>query len=201
MKIILILLSCLFFISCGKNYTPTQKEYIASIEKSRKEKDEFMKNDPSSPFRRDTTAHFAPLKYFDIDPDLVFTSPLHENDRKDTVIVLGTKGEERKSIKYGYLRWNFRGKEFTIHVYKNFSRRGEEYYSIWFTDKTTGKETYNVGRYLDFEFHPDKNFIYTIDFNTAYNPWCSYSGQYSCAIPTKDDYLDIAVEAGEKKFH
>ena len=34
----------------------------------------------------------------------------------------------------------------------------QEYYSIWFTDKTTGNETYHVGRYLDFELNPDPEF-------------------------------------------
>lgn len=88
-----------------------------------------------------------------------------------------------------------------MNVYKGNSRSGAEYYSLWFTDKTTGEETYGVGRYLDFELNPDKDFLYTIDFNLAYSPYCSYSPKYSCAVPTKDDYLDIAVKAGEKKFH
>ena len=75
------------------------------------------------------------------------------------------------------------------------------YYSIWFTDKTTGEVTYGVGRYIDFEIHPDKDFNYTVDFNLAYNPYCAYSPEYSCAIPTKEDYIDLAIEAGEKNFH
>ncbi len=182
-------------------YSPEEKIYIASVQKSRQTKDDFMKNDPSSPFKRDSLSHFSPLKYFDVDPDFKFTSVLHEFDQKDTVIILGTKGEERKTVKFGYLLWKFRGKEYRINVYKGFTRSGQEYYSIWFTDRTTGKTTYHVGRYIDFELNPDKNHLYTIDFNDAYSPYCSYSSSYSCAVPSKEDFIDVAIEAGEKSFH
>lgn len=196
----IIIVSCLF-LSCGKMYSPEEKIYIASVQKSRQTKDDFMKNDPSSPFKRDSLSHFSPLKYFDVDPDFKFTSVLHEFDQKDTVIILGTKGEERKTVKFGYLLWKFRGKEYRINVYKGFTRSGQEYYSIWFTDRTTGKTTYHVGRYIDFELNPDKNHLYTIDFNDAYSPYCSYSSSYSCAVPSKEDFIDVAIEAGEKSFH
>ncbi|MGE5401501.1 MAG: DUF1684 domain-containing protein, partial [Ignavibacteriales bacterium] len=66
---------------------------------------------------------------------------------------------------------------------------------------TTNDETYGVGRYLDFEKNENPDYVYTIDFNLAYNPYCAYSPNYSCAIPTKDDYVDLAIRAGEKKFH
>jgi hypothetical protein len=78
---------------------------------------------------------------------------------------------------------------------------GEPYYSIWFTDKTTGKDTYGVGRYLDFELKDDPEFIYTIDFNRAYNPYCAYSSLFTCPIPRAEDYIDMEIEAGEKNFH
>jgi len=200
-KTLFILSISLLLLSCSRTYSPEEKAYIASIEKDRQEKDDWMKSDSLSPFIRDTAAHFTPLHYFPVDPDFKFTSVLHEYDSKDTVIILGTKGEERKVVKYGYVVWNFRGDSRNINVYKGVSRIGKEYYSIWFTDKTTGKETYHVGRYIDFQLNPDTNFEYTVDFNEAYSPYCSYSGLYSCAIPSKNDYIDVAITAGEKRFH
>jgi len=160
-----------------------------------------MKNDPDSPFNQDPNAHFQDLKYYDVNPDYVFKSKLYEYKNKDTVKIFGTKGEERKAVRYGYVKINFKEGERNINVYKSMSRNGQTYYSIWFTDKTTGDETYGVGRYLDFDFHPDSDFIYTVDFNLAYNPYCSYSAKYSCAIPTKEDHIDLAIKAGEKRFH
>src|SRR3970282_1520025 len=156
-----------------------------------------MKNNPDSPFNFKGKIHFVPLKYYDPSPDFVFKSKLFEYDMKDTIIIFGTKGEERKVVRYGFVTLDYKGDKYKINVYEGVSKTGEMYYSIWFTDKTTGEVTYGVGRYIDFEIHPDKDFNYTVDFNLAYNPYCAYSPEYSCAIPTKEDYIDLAVEAGE----
>ena len=189
------------FVSCGKKYSPDDEKYIAEINKSRQEKDDFMKSDSSSPFNSRTKIEFSNLKYYEPDPEFVFKSKLYEYEKKDTIIIYGTKGEKRNAVKFGYVKFNYKGKEYLVNVYEGTTRSGENYFSIWFTDKTTGKETYGVGRYIDFDLNPDKNFVYTIDFNLAYNPYCAYSPDYSCAIPSKEDHIDLAVEAGEKSFH
>ncbi|GAB4300013.1 MAG: DUF1684 domain-containing protein [Ignavibacteriaceae bacterium] len=191
----------LMLSSCSNEPSPDEIKYIEKIKKIRMEKDEFMQNDPSSPFNIDTTAHFRELNYYDVNPDFVFKSKLYEYENKDTVIILGTKGEKRIAVRYGYLKFRYDDKEYKVNVYSGTTNTGEEYFSIWFTDKTTGSETYGVGRYIDFEKNPDKEFIYTLDFNLAYNPYCAYTPVYSCAIPTKEDYIDLAIEAGEKNFH
>jgi uncharacterized protein (DUF1684 family) len=197
----LIFINLILLTSCGENYTTEEKNYIEKVEKYRAEKDQYMKKDPGSPFNYKGKINFNPLKYYEPDPAFVFKSRLYQYEKKDTVIILGTKGEERKIIKFGYVEFNFENKHYMLNVYRGVSRDGEEYYSIWFTDNTTGNQTYGVGRYLDFELNPDSSFIYSIDFNLAYNPYCAYSPEYSCAIPAKEDHIDLAVEAGEKNFH
>jgi len=196
-----LLFFSLILVSCGKNYTSEEKEYFVEIEELRQENDDFMKSDPNSPFNFKGKVHFEPLKYYEPDPDFVFKSKFFEYDKKDTIIIFGTKGEERNVVRYGFVKLNYKSDEFKVNVYEGVSKAGEKYFSIWFTDKTTGEETYGVGRYIDFELNPDKDFIYTIDFNLAYNPYCAYSPDYSCAIPTKEDYIDLAIETGEKNFH
>ncbi len=197
----LLLLTVFLIAGCGKNYTPEEKAYIEKIKKERAEKDEWMKNSPDSPFNRKSKVHFEPLKYYPVDPAWVFHSKLYEYPEKDSLVIYGTKGEARPTVRYGYVEFTKDGKKYKLNVYKSRSRSGIWYYSIWFTDKTTGEETYGVGRYLDFEKSDDPEHVYTIDFNLAYNPYCAYSHDYSCAIPSKEDYLDLAVTAGEKKFH
>jgi uncharacterized protein (DUF1684 family) len=191
----------LILAACGKSYTPEQKAYIAKIQKERTEKNEWFKTSPESPFNYKNKVEFHDLKYFDVDPAFVFESKLYEYPQKDSVVIYGTKGEARPTIRYGYVKFNKDGKEYKLNVYKSQARNGQFYFSIWFTDLTTNKESYGVGRYIDFEKNDDPNFIYTIDFNLAYNPYCAYSPAYSCAIPSKEDHLDLAVTAGEKKFH
>jgi uncharacterized protein (DUF1684 family) len=196
----MVLFSNLLFNGCD-NYTPEEKEYISSLGVERKEKDDYMKNDPYSPFNQEPKVSFEPLKYYDINPSFVFKSKLYQFDSKDTIIISGTKGEERKVLKYGFVTFTHENKNYKMNVYEGMSKSGQTYHSLWFTDLTTNEETYGVGRYLDFELNSDKDYIYTIDFNKAYNPYCAYSPKYSCAIPTKEDFLSLEIKAGEKKFH
>lgn len=197
---IMIFLIAIFY-SCGDKYSPEQKTYIVSVQEQRQQKDEYMKNDPNSPFNFKGKVEFHSLKYFDVDPDFVFQSKLHEYYTKDTIIIYGTRGEERKVIRYGFVKFDYKKQSYKVNVYKGSTKNGAEYFSIWFTDLTTNNESYGVGRYLDFELEPDSSLLYTIDFNLAYNPYCAYSADYTCAIPTKDDFINLAIEAGEKKFH
>lgn len=186
---------------CGKKITPEEEKYIASIEEHRHGKNTYMKENPNSPFNYKGKVEFHELNYFDVDPEFKFKSRLYEYEPKDTVIIFGTKGEERKTIRFGSVQFDYRGKKYNINVYEGITRTGQKYYSIWFTDLTTNKESYGVGRYIDFEKHPDPEFVYEIDFNLAYNPYCAYSPDYSCAIPSKEDFIPIEIRAGEKKFH
>jgi len=201
LKKLFLLFLILILISCAESYTPDEEKYIKGINQFRIQKDEFMKSNPGSPFVQDDKLTFEPLKYYEPDPSFVFKSTLFLYDKKDTLEIFGTKGEKRKSVRYGFFKLNFENKNHFLNVYESISRRGEKYYGIWFTDKTTNDETYGVGRYLDFTFNEDSSFVYTIDFNLAYNPYCAYSSKFSCAIPTKEDYLDIFIKAGEKKFN
>jgi uncharacterized protein (DUF1684 family) len=197
----MILLTAVICFACKENRDPEIEKYVARIEKYRADYNEYMKNDPDSPFNYKGKVGFHDLNYFDVDPEFRFSSKLYEYENKDTVKVYGTRGEERKAVRYGYVIFDYDGRKFKINVYESNSGNGNKYYSIWFTDKTTNEESYGVGRYLNFTMNENPEYIYEIDFNRAYNPYCAYSKEYSCAIPTKEDYLDIAITAGEKKFH
>ncbi len=201
--IVLIQIIVLLFLACNSKETNIEvdDEYIKNILAHRNEKDSLMRVEEHSPFNRDTTVEFSPLKYYEPDPAFLFKSILFRYNPQDTVEILGTKGEIRRVIKEGFVKLDFDETEYRVNVYKGFSSNGLAYHSIWFTDKTTGDETYGVGRYLDFEMNKDPDFVYDIDFNYAYNPYCSYNARYSCPIPREEDYLDLLIEAGEKNFH
>ncbi len=200
----LLLLSAIVLITaCNNNYSddPEMKKYIEELNKERKEKDYSLQFDHNSPFNRDSTISFKPLNYYGPNPDFIFKSKLFKYEVQDTVAVLGTKGETRPAIRLGFIELKKEKVVHKINVYQSFSRTGEPYYSVWFTDRTTGKETYGVGRYLDFELNDQPGYVYTIDFNRAYNPYCAYSAMFTCPIPREEDYLDMEIEAGEKNFH
>ncbi len=169
--------------------------------------DSSFRNDSDSPFNKDASIRFEGIKWFPADIHYYFQSRLYRYETPETVSVFGTKGDERREVKYGYFLLNVEGKNHRLNVYK-FTPHEKEYVanrdllSVWFTDETTGKETYHVGRYLEVgNEHSDPEHRYIIDLNNAYNPYCAYSPLYSCAIPRKEDHLDFPVRAGEMKYH
>jgi uncharacterized protein len=170
--------------------------------------DSSFRYDLDSPFNKDTSVRFTGIKWFPPDIRFYFVSKLHRYDRAETVIVLGTKGEEREHLKYGYFILNYEGKAHRLNVYKFTASDTEryllykDYLSVWFTDQTTGKETYGVGRYVEVgREKKDPDFLYVINLNNAYNPYCAYNSSYTCAVPRREDHLDFAVKAGELKYH
>jgi uncharacterized protein (DUF1684 family) len=170
--------------------------------------DSSFRVDPQSPFVRDTSIRYTGIKWFPPDLKYYFASKLRKYEKPETVEVYGTKGDASNYIKYGYFKFEFDGKTYKLNAYKfadNDPKKSsiyEKYLSVWFTDETIGRETYNVGRYIEVgDEDEDTNHIYTLNFNNAYNPYCAYSALYSCVRPRKEDHLPFAVNAGEKKYH
>jgi uncharacterized protein len=188
--------------------TPAEQEDILrSISTYRAEADSFFRANPDSPFRQDTTIRFTGLRWYPPSIEFVFRSALTRFAHPGTVIVYGTQGEERQQLYYGYFMLQYGGKPHELHVYKDVPPHGVDpaarpQLSVWFTDETTGKETYHVGRYLNVgPESPDPNHLYTLDLNKAYNPWCAYSSRYTCAVPRREDHVGFAIRAGEMAYH
>jgi uncharacterized protein (DUF1684 family) len=106
-------------------------------------------------------------------------------------------------IKYGELHFVLDGKECHLNVYQNIDlikKPGfEDYLFLPFSDLTSGKESYIGGRYIDLTIPKSSTMI--LDFNTAYNPYCAYNHIYSCPLVPLENDLNVAIEAGVKKFH
>lgn len=168
---------------------------------ARARKDAALRDHPTSPFNHEPKVGFSPLNYFPPDASWVFRSKLQLYPEQAPVTILDTKGRQRSGVIHGFLTFTRDGRTHTLRVYRMTTAGGGFYHAVWFTDRTTGDTTYDVGRYIDFEKVDDPDHVYTIDFNAAYNPYCAYSTAYGCAIPRKEDRLDLAVTAGEKKWH
>jgi uncharacterized protein (DUF1684 family) len=68
-----------------------------------------------------------------------------------------------------------------------------------FHDLTSGTETYGAGRFLNTPGAENGKVV--LDFNRAINPPCGYTEFATCPLPPSMNYLQVAVRAGEKKFH
>lgn len=81
--------------------------------------------------------------------------------------------------------------------------------NLIFQDKTSGQQTYAVGRYLHTGAVAADGTV-TVDFNRAYNPPCAYTDFATCPLPPPENRLAqkdasgqvvrLAVLAGEKKY-
>ena len=112
-------------------------------------------------------------------------------------IVLSTRGNKRRALRLGKLRFTFGGRDLALTALRLLEPgAGERSVSIFFRDQTTGHETYPVGRYVDAE--PLGAERYVLDFNRAYNPSCAFSPLYNCPIPPRENVLEVAVRAGER---
>lgn len=106
-------------------------------------------------------------------------------------------------IKYGEVFFTIDGSNFKLNVYKNIVLSKQEKYKdhlfLPFSDLTCGNESYIGGKYIDLKIPKGKTI--SIDFNTSYNPYCTYNHKYSCPIVPLENDLNIEIKAGVKKFH
>jgi uncharacterized protein (DUF1684 family) len=72
---------------------------------------------------------------------------------------------------------------------------------VWliFRDQSSGKTTYPAGRFLYGDLKSDGKVVF--DFNKAYNPPCAFTPFATCPLPPRQNYLKVAVEAGELNYH
>ncbi len=159
----------------------------------RKEKDEFFRHSPQSPLTPKQRRSFHGLVYFTEEPSFRFSLALEPGDGAIEEIEMsdGTSQEMRRA---GYFRFGVDGTEARLTA---FASEGGELF-VPFRDATSGKETYGSGRYVEAESRG--NGTYELDFNRAYNPYCAYNESWRCPLPPRENWLTVAIRAGEKSF-
>jgi uncharacterized protein len=177
----------------------SQLDWQKELEQGRKDKDRFFATEHISPIAHEERSTFRGLKYFAPDPKYSIRAKLHKYDHPETVIMDTSKGTQQKFLRIGYFDFETGGKNVRLQAYKSAERKGDDQIFVPFKDKTSGKETYEAGRYLD--LNPSRNDEYYLDFNFAYNPYCAYSDDYICPFPPRENWLDVEIRAGEKKYH
>jgi uncharacterized protein (DUF1684 family) len=152
--------------------------------------------DPQSP----RFTQYKGLKYFP--PDLAFRYelPLTPNPKPDTMVIMGTRGNQRRAQRVGWFEFMVGKTPCRLEAVRLLEPGiGENDLGIFFRDATTGKESYELGRYVDVKKLPDGRYL--LDFNFAYNPACAFSDHYNCPVPPKANALPVAIRAGEMDSH
>jgi len=179
----------------------------------RAKRDQFFKEDSHSPLKEVDRKKFKGLLYYPINLQYAMTGSIerYPAEPKPIYVNLPTNKErKRKYVKYGRFRFKWKGKEYELQIYRPLG--GGELF-LPFKDKTSETETYSEGRYLYIEpiaggsesvgttpVPGTRTEKILIDFNRAYNPFCQYNEKYTCPFAPKENWLDIPIQAGEKRF-
>ncbi len=175
--------------------------YINTVLKHREEVNKEFGDTAKSPLPDEMAIEFEHLNYFE--PNEKYRIEAKFKKKIGPVFEMTTSaGKLKKFRQYGILKFKLDGKKFKLPIYQNMRLLQmpmyRDYVFIPFNDLTNEEESYGGGRYIEAKLPKDKTYI--LDFNYAFNPYCHYTTGYNCPIPPKDNFLDIRIEAGEKKF-
>jgi uncharacterized protein (DUF1684 family) len=176
-------------------YLYQTRKLMTELEHFRAQKDAFFKTHPQSPLTAEQRAKFTGLRYFPENPQLRLVLPLEAFAEQDTVMMQTSTGDERAYTRHGRLHFTVDGQDVALTVYADVVSGT---FFLPFVDALRGRETYGAGRYLDLELLADGHFL--VDFNGAYNPYCAYNDDWSCPLTPLENWLPVAICAGETLF-
>lgn len=193
MRLVIGLLLCLIQLS---TYSQTYQDSIREIRVKHYAELTDPKNEILS---QEEIDHFQGLDYFLIDTNWIINATFKKKKGPKFEMITTT---DRRPVyrRTGFIYCKKDSIEFRLTVYKNIAlskqKEYKDYLFIPFRDKTSGKESYGGGRYIDLS-NPKQKEV-KIDFNLAYNPYCSHSDKFSCPIPPEENTLSLEIRAGEK---
>lgn len=168
-------------------------EYAADLLAFRRRKDDFF-HGPNSPLSAQRRTDFTGLGYYPPDPALRFTVPV-ERGAGELVEIATTTGESRWYARWGHVTLDLPGGQVRLALYAPPGEDAPEKLFVPFRDATSGRGTYGAGRYVEADLLGD---VAELDFNLAYFPYCAYSDGWACPLPPAENWLTVAVEAGER---
>jgi len=170
--------------------------YVHKIEDFRKHKDHYFGSHQDSPIPSEQREKFKGLEYFPVDPQFHVLAKMTELEKKEKLEMQASDGAKIEYIRWVKFTFKIGDNEVVLNGYK--SDPHDDHIFVPFRDATSGKETYGAGRYLEVEHHEHNTGEWILDFNMAYNPYCSYSPHFSCPLTPPENWLDIPIRAGEK---
>jgi uncharacterized protein len=133
--------------------------------------------------------------WFDVDKKYRVTADWIAYPTPKKVFVPDNDGSSRERTIPGYVSFSVDGAKLRLTA---ILRPDNPKPFFVFGDTTNNHETYGAGRFL--EVDPPQNGKVVLDFNTAYNPLCSYNHEFLCPVAPKENRLAIAIPAGERKY-
>lgn len=171
------------------------------LDTQRRLKDKFLLEHDQSPLLPEDKENFTGAHYYPVNVDYRVVATFVPEPHPGVFRVQTTTGDHKEYTRAGRLNFQIHDQNLSLVAFlppADEPLHGNRLF-VPFRDKTSGKETYGAGRYLDLNKRPGDQYV--LDFNRAYNPYCAYSPYYSCPIPPGENNLPVEIRAGEKSFH
>jgi len=146
--------------------------------------------DKNSPARRE----FTGLQWYPVKNAYRITATYFAYDQPKEIEIANILGDVEKMKSPGYVTFTLNGKEFRLEPVTE-----EKQLFFIFRDTTSGKTTYPAGRFLYSDLPKAGKVI--LDFNQATNPPCAFTKFATCPLPPQQNWLNVAIEAGELVYH
>ena len=187
--------------------TATPADYEATLEAKRQEKDRFFADHPQSPIPPEERESFKGLEYFPPNPTYRVPAIVSlEADPEASPVPIDTSADRTlRYLRVATLTFDLERDDHDLedgtYELAAYSQDGSlESLFVPFRDKTTGQQSYRGGRYMELGVEGDladgQELI--VDFNLAYSPFCAFSETFECPLPPQENWLEVAIPAGEK---
>lgn len=140
--------------------------------------------------------NFQSLNYYSPKPELIINAT-YEPYESPQMLRIGTViGTEIELIVPGVITFALDGAE--ISLLPTLESEEDDQFFLMFKDQTSGATTYSGGRYLYTDLPVDGKV--TLNFNRTINPPCAYTPYATCPLPPAENWMNIAIEAGERTY-
>jgi uncharacterized protein len=142
-----------------------------------------------------TRTAFKGLDYFPYRSKAKITARYEAYAKPQTIEIATVIGTIEPTPNPGRAVFDYAGKRYQFELLEGSD--ANHYFTV-FGDKTNGKETYGMARFLTGEINHQKKTV-VLDFNAAYNPPCAFTEYATCPMPPASNRIAAKVRAGEKK--
>lgn len=139
-----------------------------------------------------TRVNFKKREWWPIEENYRVTAHIHYYEPQKMVDIPDVLGDVSETAMDAYLEFELDGQ---THRLDAMALPSGQFY-ILIHDLSCGHGSYPAGRFLVSEYPEDE--IVLLDFNKAHNPPCAFTSFATCPLPPKQNYLQTAINAGEK---
>ncbi|MBP8793748.1 MAG: DUF1684 domain-containing protein [Lutibacter sp.] len=196
----ILLLLAIYITSCNSK----NNNYTQEIQQFQYKMNTEFADANKSPLTEKDIKTFKSLDFFPINENYKVEATLKLTPNEPVFEMKTTSDRLPLYKKYGELSFKINEKLCLLSVFQNQEQLNSFEYNnllfLPFSDLTNNKTTYAGGRYLDLETPTKGKTTIILDFNKAYNPYCAYNHDFSYPVPPAENNLQVAIEAGVKKY-